>query len=118
VRPKVERCLSVTEGEAAVAAAARAAYQREALEALAGCDLLATPTLPFVPPPADVDEIAERNRIVRFTYPFNALGWPVLAVPCGAAEGGLPASLQLVGRPGDDGLVLAAGLLLEAALNP
>ena len=33
------------------------------------------------------------------------------------AEDGLPASVQLVGRPGDDALVLAAGLALEAALK-
>ena len=41
--------------------------------------------------------------------PFNALGWPALALPCGPAEDGVPASLQIVGRPGSDALVLAAG---------
>ena len=71
----------------------------------------------FVAPPADVDELAWRERIVRFTYPFNLLGWPVLALPCGTAEDGLPASVQIVGRPGDDALVLAAGLALEEALR-
>jgi aspartyl-tRNA(Asn)/glutamyl-tRNA(Gln) amidotransferase subunit A len=54
--------------------------------------------------------------VIRFTIPFNALGWPALALPCGAAEDGLPASVQLVGRPGADALVLAAGTALEAAL--
>ena len=44
------------------------------------------------------------------------VGWPALALPCGAAEGGLPASVQLVGRPGADALVLAVGALLEQAL--
>jgi Asp-tRNA(Asn)/Glu-tRNA(Gln) amidotransferase A subunit family amidase len=29
----------------------------------------------------------------------------------------LPASIQVVGRPGDDALVLAAGLAIEAALK-
>jgi aspartyl-tRNA(Asn)/glutamyl-tRNA(Gln) amidotransferase subunit A len=48
--------------------------------------------------------------------PINALGWPALALPCGKAEDGLPASVQLVGRAGDDALVLAAGRLLEAQL--
>ena len=55
-----------------------------------------------------------RIPITRFTNPFNALGWPALALPCGAAEHGLPASIQLVGRPGEDALVLAAGAALEA----
>jgi aspartyl-tRNA(Asn)/glutamyl-tRNA(Gln) amidotransferase subunit A len=45
------------------------------------------------------------------------LGWPALALPAGPAEAGLPASLQLVGRPGDDALVLAAGEALEASLE-
>jgi aspartyl-tRNA(Asn)/glutamyl-tRNA(Gln) amidotransferase subunit A len=54
--------------------------------------------------------------MIQFTIPFNALGWPALALPCGPAEEGLPASVQLVGRAGDDALVLAAGAALEAAL--
>ena len=117
LRPKIERCLDVTDAEASAAARARVEYERQALAALEGFDLLLTPTLGFVPPPADVDEIATREAVVRFTYPFNLLGWPVLALPCGLAEQGLPASAQLVGRPGSDGLVLVAGARLEAALK-
>jgi Asp-tRNA(Asn)/Glu-tRNA(Gln) amidotransferase A subunit family amidase len=58
-----------------------------------------------------------RENLIRFTYPFNTLGWPALAVPCGAAEDGLPASIQIVGRPDADALVLAAGERLAAALS-
>jgi Asp-tRNA(Asn)/Glu-tRNA(Gln) amidotransferase A subunit family amidase len=54
--------------------------------------------------------------MTRFTIPFNALGRPALALPCGPAEDDLPASVQLVGRKGADALVLAAGALLESAL--
>ena len=50
----------------------------------------------------------------RFTYPFDCLGWPALAIPCGPAEDGLPASVQLVGRPGDDARVLAVGSRLAS----
>jgi aspartyl-tRNA(Asn)/glutamyl-tRNA(Gln) amidotransferase subunit A len=117
LRPKIERCLAVTDAEASAAASARVAYEAAALAALDGFDLLVTPTLSLVPPPADVDEIAVRETIIRFTYPFNLLGWPALALPCGLAEEGLPASAQLVGRPGSDALVLAAGLELERALK-
>ena len=54
--------------------------------------------------------------MIRFTYPFNALGWPALALPCGPAEDGLPASVQLVAPTGEDASVLAAGSLLELGL--
>ncbi len=76
-----------------------------------------TPTLPFVAPrSAKSDELAIREALISRTFPFNALGWPALALPCGTAEDGLPASVQIVGRAGADALVLAAGLALEAVL--
>ncbi|MEI8104502.1 MAG: amidase [Actinomycetes bacterium] len=117
IRVKIERCLSISEVEAAAAALRRVEYARDALAAIDGLDLLLTPTLGFVAPDASIDEVAERERFVRYTFPFNMLGWPALALPCGAAEDGLPASLQIVGRPGSDGLVLAAALALEEALK-
>jgi Asp-tRNA(Asn)/Glu-tRNA(Gln) amidotransferase A subunit family amidase len=55
--------------------------------------------------------------MLQFTYPWNVIGAPALALPCGTAEDGLPASVQLVGRPGEDGTVLAAGRRLEHALQ-
>ena len=118
VRPKFERCLAVTDSEARAAAATREAYRQRADEALGTADLLVTPTMMFVPPAADIDEISSRSGFVRFTYPFDVLGWPAIALPCGPAEDGLEASVQLVGRPGSDALVLAAAALLEAALAP
>jgi aspartyl-tRNA(Asn)/glutamyl-tRNA(Gln) amidotransferase subunit A len=113
VRTKIERCLSVTEQEAEAARAAREAYRERCLELMDGLDLLVTPTLAFVAPPVGIGDLALRERVLRFTYPFSALGWPALAIPCGAAEDGLPASIQLVAGPGDDALVLAAGLALQ-----
>ena len=115
VRIKVERCLAVTDEEADESRLARERYRERCLEALDGLDLLVVPTTGFVAPPDDVDDLAIREATIRLTIPFNHLGWPALALPCGPAEDGLPASAQLVGRPGADGLVLAAGRLLEAA---
>ena len=80
LRTKIERCLAVTRRRGRGGDATRgASTSGEALEALEGVDLLLTPTLMFVAPPADIDELAWRERIVRFTYPFNLLGWPALA---------------------------------------
>jgi Asp-tRNA(Asn)/Glu-tRNA(Gln) amidotransferase A subunit family amidase len=116
IRPKIERCLAVGDAEAAHAAGRRSAYAEALAAACEPFDVLLAPTLAFVAPAADVDDLAVRGDFIRFTFPFNALGWPALALPCGPAEHGYPASLQLVGHPGDDALVLAAGLALEAAL--
>jgi aspartyl-tRNA(Asn)/glutamyl-tRNA(Gln) amidotransferase subunit A len=113
---KIERCLAVTDAEYEGAVRQRDNYREQAEAALAGLNLLLVPTLGFVPPPADVDELAVREAMIRFTLPFNALGWPALSLPVGAAGAGLPVSIQIVGRSGADGLVLAAGRALEASL--
>jgi aspartyl-tRNA(Asn)/glutamyl-tRNA(Gln) amidotransferase subunit A len=117
VAAKIERCLRVTDGEYEAGVRAREAYRDAFEEALAGADLLVTPTLPFVAPPLGHDERELRGELTLLTWPFNVVGAPALALPCGPAEDGLPASLQLVGRPGDDALVLAAGSLLERLLE-
>jgi aspartyl-tRNA(Asn)/glutamyl-tRNA(Gln) amidotransferase subunit A len=115
VARKVRECLSVTDAEFREAERVRASYRDEAAERLDGFDLLLTPAQGFVAPTyeAAADD-SLRLGITRFTNPFNALGWPALALPCGRAEHGLPASVQLVGRLGADALVLAAGSALEA----
>jgi aspartyl-tRNA(Asn)/glutamyl-tRNA(Gln) amidotransferase subunit A len=112
VRTKIESCLEVTEAQHAAAAQRRTEYRELAEQALVDNDLLLVPTLAIVAPPNDIDERSMRAELIRFTFPFNALGWPALAMPAGTAEEGLPASVQLVGRAGDDGLVLAAGQAL------
>ena len=120
VRTKVERCLAVTDAEAQAGARRREEYRERSEAAMEGLDLVLSPTLPCVAPRVGEGEIGDlhvRERIVSRTFPLNVLGWPALALPCGAAEEGLPASVQLVGRPGSDALVLAAGELLEAALR-
>ena len=117
VAAKIERCLAVTDAEYEAALRAREQYRRRALELLEQVDLLLTPTLAFVAPPLGTDELELRERLIRFTYPLNVIGAPALALPCGPAEEDLPASAQLVGRPGSDALVLAVADLLETALR-
>ena len=113
---KIERCLAVSDAEANRAEQVRAAYRDSCLELLDGFDLLLTPTLQCVAPPTWIGDLALRERLIANTLPFNTLGWPALALSCGPAEDGLPASVQLVGRPGADALVLAAGSRLASLI--
>ncbi|HEX6699266.1 MAG TPA: amidase [Gaiellaceae bacterium] len=113
VREKLEDCFKVSEREADAAAAERERYRERCLELVEPFDLVFTPTLAMVAPPVGSITNDDRGLLTQFTYPFNVLGWPALALPCGLAEHGLPASVQLVGKPGEDALVLAAGLSLE-----
>jgi aspartyl-tRNA(Asn)/glutamyl-tRNA(Gln) amidotransferase subunit A len=92
--------------------------------------LLLLPSAPDVAPRlADVmPEAAERDAAAdavrslatgsdpgRFTRAINYLGLPALALPAGLSPEGLPVGIQLVGRPFDEGLLLAAGERFEAA---
>lgn len=54
------------------------------------------------------------SATVCFTSPFNITGQPAITVPCGHTEAGLPFGLQIVGRYGEDELVLRAAAAFEA----
>ena len=116
VAVKIERALQMTDDEAAAARAALERYRERIAELTAGVDLVLTPAVPMVAPPTGVGDLALRERMIELTFPWSAVGAPALALPCGPAEEGLPASVQLAGRPGADALVLGAGRLLERAL--
>ncbi|MFL5922101.1 MAG: amidase [Gaiellaceae bacterium] len=117
VRPKIESCLAVTDAGYERAVEARERYQERLAEAAAGVDLVLTPTLECVAPRAPADELELRGRLTKLTFPLNAVGWPAAALPCGPAEDGLPASVQLTAPQGHDALVLAAAAALERALS-
>jgi aspartyl-tRNA(Asn)/glutamyl-tRNA(Gln) amidotransferase subunit A len=117
VAAKLETCFAVTEGEYEAGLRARETYRDQMSELFDEIDLIVTPTLPFVAPSAGQDERELRGKLTLLTWPFNVIGTPSLALPCGAAEDGLPASVQIAGRPGADALVLAAAGLLERVLK-
>ncbi len=53
---------------------------------------------------------------IAITYGLTLAGHPVLVLPCGLDEEGLPFGLQIVGRRGRDADLLRLGLALEAVL--
>jgi aspartyl-tRNA(Asn)/glutamyl-tRNA(Gln) amidotransferase subunit A len=114
---KMRNSLRITDAEAEEGRRLRERYRERVAGLMEELDLILAPTVPMVAPPAGIGDLELRGRMLSLTFPWNALGAPALALPCGAAEDGLPASVQLMGRPGEDALVLAAGRLLEAELQ-
>ena len=75
-------------------------------------DVIATPTLTVFPPPL---EGGEELLMARCTLPVNLAGVPALALPVPTA-GALPASLQLIAPRHGEEMLLAVGLVIEAAV--
>jgi aspartyl-tRNA(Asn)/glutamyl-tRNA(Gln) amidotransferase subunit A len=113
---KMRSSLQITDAEAAEGVRRRELYRERVAELMDDLDLILTPSVPMVAPPAGIGDLELRGRMLSLTFAWNAVGAPALALPCGPAEDGLPASVQLLGKPGDDALVLAAGRLLEETL--
>ena len=67
VAAKLERCLEVTDGEYEAGRAARERYRERIGELFGEFDLLVTPTLPLVAPPAGQDERDLRGRLTLLT---------------------------------------------------
>ena len=58
-----------------------------------------------------------RLASTRLTRPFNVLGWPALALPCGLSKNRLPIGLQIVAAPHREKILFQLGSALEDALG-
>lgn len=81
--------------------------------AAADVDLLLTAAAPGEAP--KIREVSKWMSLEKpnFTIAINLLGWPALTICTGFGEGGLPVAAQIIGKPWQDGLVLAAGHAVE-----
>jgi 2-dehydropantoate 2-reductase len=76
--------------------------------------VLAGPTVAYPAPPEDPPFGTPAGDVEgRFTAPYNLTGSPAISLPCGIAEGSLPAGLQLAAAPGDDAVLLSAAEAYE-----
>lgn len=87
--------------------------------AFANVDVILTPTAPTPAFKAGekTDDPLQMYLSDVFTISCNLAGIPGLSIPCGFSSGGLPIGLQLLGRPFEEGRVLAAAKAFEAATD-
>ena len=90
------------------ARAARAALDQTLFD---GLDVIITPAAPGAAPRG-----LSSTGDPLFNRPWQLLGCGCIAIPAGRGGRGLPLGLQGVGRPGDDGRLLAAAAWIEARL--
>jgi amidase len=64
------------------------------------------------PAPVAFDRAA---RFTPWTPLFNVTGQPAIAIPAGLGADGMPLSIQLVGRPGDEALLYSLAAQVEQA---
>lgn len=84
----------------------------EAETALHEVDALIVPTTPRVAPRIGAPDLLGLTRFVR---PFNVTGQPAVSIP--APVEGLPVGIQLVGKLGDDRLLLEIAAALEESMR-
>jgi amidase len=100
--------------------AGRRSWQQAAEQYFEGIDVLVTPML-AQPPPAAIAwharswsaNLLANIRYAPFAAPWNLAGWPAMAVPAGRHPSGPPLSIQLVGRPGSEAVLLGVAGELE-----
>jgi aspartyl-tRNA(Asn)/glutamyl-tRNA(Gln) amidotransferase subunit A len=96
----------------------RTLIRRDYESAFDTCDVVATPTTPT---PAfrlgeKTGDPLQMYLADIFTVPANLAGVPGLSVPCGMVDG-LPAGLQLVGRPFDEATLFRVGAAYQRATD-
>jgi aspartyl-tRNA(Asn)/glutamyl-tRNA(Gln) amidotransferase subunit A len=96
----------------AKAHAQRAEDQAQFHAWLSAYDALLTPTCPIPAPPMDqIDETT--SPLSRLTRAANYLDLPGISVPMGLTRDGMPAGLQILGRPREEAVVVALGAAFE-----
>jgi amidase len=107
--------------------AAAAAFERQTIAAFDGYDVVLTPALALPPQPVgwfaqdDPERSFERQcQYAPYSSFVNVAGLPAVTVPVTRAAGdeGHPVSVQLIGRPGGEALILHLASHLERARGP
>jgi amidase len=116
VRTRMQDATEVTAAQGEQARLFQQAWKERLAELRQTAPVLVMATVPAFP-----TLVADGHGFghTRCTAPFNLAGLPALALPVpvapGSVEHRLPASLQLIGPPGGEELLLATAAIIEAA---
>ena len=118
-RALLEHGTRVTAEQYAEGLVARQAVMARLENIFSQCDVMlcpATPT-PAPPqtetPPQGVMADEDVPGLVRFTGPFDYSGSPSITLPNGFNQAGMPLSMQLIGRHGDEATIIRAAYAYE-----
>lgn len=125
LRKRLGKGLEIDDAILNASRAARKQLTAEFIDQILGkSDLALLPVMPLRTPPfSEVDPLSpsfsgrrlyDLSRYCRFV---NMLGFPAVAMPVGFDDRGLPVALQLVGRPGDDGRLIALAMQVQKRTN-
>jgi aspartyl-tRNA(Asn)/glutamyl-tRNA(Gln) amidotransferase subunit A len=89
----------------------------EMRDAMADLDILITASAPGEAP--KINEVPKWGMFEKpgFTMPFNITGLPALSICTGYGAGGLPISMQIIGKPFAEATVFRAGQAYETATD-
>src|ERR1700688_2404149 len=118
VRSLIETSMMVTAAQYVRAQRERNLMLAEALAALQDHGVLLAPSQTSAAPRIDDTSYDIMANMVRFTGPFNATGQPVISVPIGLSNEGLPLAMQIAGKPFDELTVLQVADAYERARGP
>lgn len=121
----IEKGLALTADEIGRAERERTALYHRVAAFMNKFDILACPVMQARPYPVEqtyVEEIDGRKMAsyidwIAITFSITLTGLPVVSLPCGFTEDGLPVGLQLVGRHRGEAALLAAAAQLEDLLG-
>ncbi|EJE51114.1 amidase, Asp-tRNAAsn/Glu-tRNAGln amidotransferase A subunit [Acidovorax sp. CF316] len=121
---RLERAKALALGDYSQAQQTRRRFAAHLRERMSALDYLLLPTCPCTAPLLDAQLTSighwsgtVREALMTYTAPFNMAGFPAISIPLVGVDGALPASLQIVARPGQDGALLQIALQMERILR-
>lgn len=116
-RPTLARGAFYTAADYAQASRFRSMWAAEVAKAFEHYDVLITPSAPS--PAQLVKDMDPSHRLFQpqYTGQWNLTGLPAVAIPTGFTSGGLPLSMQIIGKPFAEATVLKVADAFQRATN-